>query len=164
MMKFKQAFEKLQKSKEFIDWKKNHESSYVSYGFLMKDSKVKKEWQIGYYNPSKDTITTFSISSKITTNPESQIFKDKKKVNKLDVEKVKIDMDKALEKSKKLQKEKYPQHMPSKEIVILQNLDFGQVWNITYVTQTFKTLNIKVDSSSGQILKYELMDLFRVQT
>ena len=124
---------------------------------------VQADWQLGYYNPSNDTLTSFTVNDKVIQNPDAEIFKNKTKVQKLDVDKVKINLDEALSKSEKLQKEKYSVHDPLKKIVILQNLDMGQVWNITYVTQTFKTLNIKINSETGEIVKYDLIDLFKVE-
>jgi len=160
-MKFKEKLSELEKSVEFKNWKKEHSSSYLTYGFMMISPDVKKEWQIGYYNPDLDKITTFAVSDKITRNPDSEIFKDKKKVQELEKDKVKISLDSALEKADKVQREKYAVHTPLKKIAILQKLNIGQVWNITYITKTFKTLNIKVSSEDGEVLKYDLIELFK---
>ena len=43
---------------------------------------------------------------------------------------------------------------------ILQNLgEFGNIWNITYVTHSFKTLNIKINAENGKILHHSLDSL-----
>ena len=47
-----------------------------------------------------------------------------------------------------------------KEVVILQNLDVGQVWNITYITKSFQTLNIKIDAETGDVLEDKLHQIF----
>ena len=162
-MQISEALKKLNNSSEFTEWQNMHKNSYLSYGFIMIASDVQEDWQLGYYNPSNDTLTSFSIGSTIIQNPDAEIFKNKTKVQKLNIDKVKVTLDKALHKSEKLQKEKYSGHDPLKKIVILQNLDMGQVWNITYITQTFKTLNIKINSETGEIVKYDLIDLFKVE-
>jgi len=122
---------------------------------------VKQEWQIGYYDPDADKITAFSVSDDVVKNPDSEVFKKDKKVLELEPSKVKITLDKTLEKAKKLQKTVYSQHTPVKKVVILQKLSLGQVWNVTYITQTFKTLNIKIDAESGEVIKHDLIELFR---
>ena len=160
-MNFIKVLSELEDSKEFKEWKKEHSLSYLTYGFMMISPDVKKEWQIGYYNPDLDKITTFAVSDEITRNPDSEIFKDKKKVQELEKDKVNITLDSALEKADKIQKEKYSAHEPLKKIAILQKLNIGQVWNITFITKTFKTLNIKVSSEDGEVLKYDLIDLFK---
>ena len=53
----------------------------------------------------------------------------------------------------------YKQETPFKIITILQKLDIGQVYNITYVTQSFKVLNFKIDSSNGKVLKKSLKSI-----
>ena len=52
-----------------------------------------------------------------------------------------------------------------KTIVILQTLE-KQLYNITFVTQTFGTLNIHVDSNNGEILEDQftsLMDIAKIE-
>ena len=63
-----------------------------------------------------------------------------------------------------LQKKEYSVHAPAKKIVIIQSLDIGQVWNITFLTKTFKTLNVKIDSQDGSISAHGLIDFFKVES
>jgi SPX domain protein involved in polyphosphate accumulation len=162
-MEFNEALSFLLDSKEFKKWKKENPSSHLSHAFIMVDPQVKEEWQIGFFNLKSENVVTFNIGKEITINPESEALNEDKKIEKLDSAKVKITLKEALDLAEKLQKEKYSAYTAFKKIVLLQKLDVGQVWNITYVTNTFKTLNIKIDSEDGKILKHELLDLFRVE-
>ncbi|MEM3374282.1 MAG: hypothetical protein QW757_02585 [Candidatus Woesearchaeota archaeon] len=163
-MELNKAIELLNNSEIYKKWKKENPKYYLSHAFIMIDPQVKLEWQIGYCNPENNKIITFAISDdeKITENPESESLYNKE-ILKLDINKVKINLDNALEKAEQKQKEKYKEHFPFKKIVLLQNLEIGQVWNITYVTRTFKTLNIKIDSETGEIISDELIDLFKIE-
>jgi hypothetical protein len=162
-MEFNEALSLLMKSIEFKDWKKQNNLSYLSHAFIMVDPEVKEEWQIGFFNHKSENVVTFNIGKEITMNPESEPLSEDKMIEKLDPAKVKITLQQALDIAEKTQKEKYSAHSPFKKIVLLQKLiDVGQVWNITYVTNTFKTLNIKIDSQDGKVLKDDLLDLFRV--
>jgi hypothetical protein len=154
-MNFKEALTKLKNSDTFED------KGYLSYGFIMLEPQIKKEWQIGYYHPNIDKITTYTVADKIIKNPESEIFKKNPKVLKLDLEAVNINYKQAEKTADELQGKKYPSHKPFKKILILQRLSLGQVWNVTYVSKSFKTLNIKVDSLTGKAVSHELIDLFR---
>jgi uncharacterized membrane protein YkoI len=78
---------------------------------------------------------------------------------KLSVEDVKIELDEAMKNARKFQEKEYPKEKSMKEIVILQKLDSGQVYNVTFVTQAFNTLNIKLDSKTGKVVKHKLMSL-----
>ncbi|MBW3022928.1 hypothetical protein KY308_02405, partial [Candidatus Woesearchaeota archaeon] len=55
--------------------------------------------------------------------------------------------------------EKYKTHIPIKRIAILQHLPIGQVWNITYVTQSFNTLNIKINAETKEIVSDKLVSI-----
>ncbi|MFH1324951.1 MAG: PepSY domain-containing protein, partial [Nanoarchaeota archaeon] len=81
------------------------------------------------------------------------------KIEPLDEDKIKIDITKALEIAEKTQVKDYKQETPSKIITILQKLNMGQVYNITYVTQSFKILNFKIDAVNGKVLKTKLENI-----
>jgi len=162
-MDLKEAMSKLENSRLFKDWRKEHKESFLTYAFIMVAEEIKPEWQIGYYIPGKDKVSTFTVSSKVHVNPESEMLK-KDSVLELDFDKVKVTQEEAMKTAEKIQKTKYSEHQPSKKMVILQKLSLGQVWNITYITKTLKTLNIKIDSGSGKVVKHELIELFKFDT
>ena len=70
------------------------------------------------------------------------------------------DFEDAVSIANKFQREKYSTEIPIKKIVVLQNIDFGQIWNITFISKTFNTLNMKIDAGSGQVKKHLLVSLF----
>jgi len=159
-MQLKKTIEKLEKSRTFMDWKKNNQDCYLSHVFVMPGDS-KDEWQVGYYNKDRDKITSFMIGKNIQASHESDIFKkDRKIVERVDIEKVNIDFDDAVSIANDFQREKYSKETPIKKIIILQKLEIGQVWNITYVSNTFNTLNIKIDAKTGKIKQHELTSLF----
>ncbi|MBD3248832.1 hypothetical protein GF336_02190 [Candidatus Woesearchaeota archaeon] len=157
-MEFKEALELLKKSDVFKEWKDKNKECYLSFGFHMVED---KSWKIGYYDPSDDKVTSFDVSKeKVTIEPEEEVFKkEKTKVENLDPEKVKIDFVAAVKIAKDLQEAKYEQDKPTKIFGIIQHLDIGQVWNITFVTQRFNTLNVKVDAAEGDVKEENLASL-----
>ncbi|MBI2652931.1 hypothetical protein HYX00_05695, partial [Candidatus Woesearchaeota archaeon] len=36
----------------------------------------------------------------------------------------------------------------------------GNIWNITYITEAFNTLNMKIDASNGKVLEHNLSSIF----
>ncbi len=157
-MNFKEALRLLKKSSEFEGWKKNNEKCYISFGFHMVGD---TSWKIGYYDPSDDKVTSFDVSKKaIKEEPEEDVFKkEETKVEKLEPEKIKIDFVTAVKIAKDLQEEKYKQDNPTKIFGIIQHLDIGQVWNMTFVTQRFNTLNVKIDAAEGDVKEENLASL-----
>lgn len=154
------VLKRLEENKEFKEWKKSHEDSFLAHVFKMLDDANKDDWQVGYYNKD-DTITTFIITPNDLKIAETEeiLKRPDAKIQKLDKNNIKIDITQALQTAEKIQVKEYKQALPSKIITILQKLDMGQVYNITYITQTFKFLNFKIDASNGKVLKKSLQSM-----
>jgi len=157
------VIEKLEKSDEFNSWKKKFEKAYLVHVFKMLDDLNKDIWQIGYFNPETSLITVFVVNGTITRNPDAEIFQEQKRmVNKLIREDIKIDEDQALEAGKKVLEEHYKGTQVFKTIMILQDIqDVGQVWNFTFVTQQFKTVNVRIDSKTGEVKSHKMVSLLQ---
>ncbi len=162
-MQFKDKLKEVEKHKIFLDWRKKNKESYLAHTFRMLDEANMNIWQFGFYNPD-DTITTFILNKDdVKEVPQEQIFhKQGKKLPKLSLEEIKLSFDEAVEKANKLHDEKYKQHPVLKTIVILQKIEKRQMYNITFVTQTFNTLNIRVDASDGKIASEKLTSLMDI--
>jgi len=152
------ALKKLKQSKQYKDMNKD---IYFSYALIMMENNKAGPWQLGYYHKSTDKMITFIVEDEIKMEKEEEIFKKPEmKVKPLDIEKAKIPYEEILKIAQKFQKEKYPQELSSKTIAIFQNLDqYGNIWNITYVTHSFKTLNMKINPENGKIIDNNLQSL-----
>lgn len=107
-------------------------------------------WQFDFYDKEKNTINSYLVIEKIIEkiNTEEKPFKqDNKKINKLDLDKVKIDYKEALNIAEKENKESN-----SKIIILLQNLK-TEIWNISFFTNSFNLINIKIDAKNKKILE-----------
>ena len=75
-------------------------------------------------------------------------------VKKLGLSEVKLNLSQALEAALKVKNDKYMQEIVIKKIILLQNLEkYGNIWNVTFVTKAFKTLNIKINANDGAVLE-----------
>lgn len=159
-MKVGDSFDRLLDSSEFKEWKKKHDDSYLAFAFVMRDEKTDTDWQFGFYSKKKDKVVAFVVGNNIEVCPEEEVFKkEKTEVKEISLDNVK-DFEDALNTAKEYQDQYYNCDPPSKTISILQKLDNNVVWNITFLTTTFKTLNIRIDAESGKIIKHELVSLF----
>ena len=156
-----EEIKRLESSQEFRERIKKNPDIFLAHVFYIIDEENKGIVQAGYYSKKKDIILTFIVEKeKISFNCEDRVFKEQKTAIKpLDLSKVKIDVNEALEIADALQKEKYKAQLPVKKIAILQHLPAGQVWNITFLTQSFKTLNIKIDSETREIVSDKLVSI-----
>ena len=147
---------------EFKEWRKKNEDAYPVHFFAFYEHDFLKDCQVGFYDKNKDSMNTFVISKdSVDINPEPEIFREKKhEIKELDLEKIKVTTEQVLEKLNQLVKQKYKNEVVDKLFFILQNLDLGQVWNITTITKSFNTLNVKMDSESGKIIEDRLISIF----
>jgi hypothetical protein len=162
MEKVKKAIADLEKSKEFEDWKKENKDSYFSYAFNMVKGSDLEDWQLGFYDKKTDKVTTFIIKKQgIEIVPEQDIFKkDETEVKEIDMSEDKFTVDDILKKAQEFQENNCPKDAPAKIIIILQNLQgFGNIWNITYVTKAFNTLNMKISTSTARVLEHKVTPL-----
>ena len=161
-MEIKPALRKLEESKDFRNWHKKNKGTYFSYAFNI-PQEMPDEWQLGFYNKKKDKITTFVLNNRgVSIKPEEEVFKkEETKVNEISLEGVKITFEEALGKASEFQSKNYPKDKGMKTIVILQNMDgFGTIWNITYITELFNTLNMKIDASTGKVVEHNISSIF----
>lgn len=162
-MDLKPALKKLEESPDFKKWRQNNKDTYFSYAFKIPQEMQPLEWQLGFYDRKKDKITTFVIAEdKIKMRPEEEIFKKEgTKVNEIQLDKVKLTFDNAIIKANEFQQKNFPKDRSIKTIAILQNIQsLGNIWNMTYVTEAFNTLNIKISASNGKVLEHNLSSVF----
>lgn len=153
-------YQQLTSSKELKNWKKNNPQTYLSHFYCQLDSsfKQKSAWEIGFYNKEHDKITIFIIGKKITIKPEEEVFKKQGTVEELDLEKVKIDSQQALEIFQKTKQEHYSQEILLNGFLILQKFQNETLWNISFATKSLSILNIKIDAVDKKVISHQLVN------
>ncbi len=163
-MDVRELLAKLKEVPEFKDWYSSHPDAKPVHVFLMLEQGADVKYDMGFFDFKKEVMSSFLIDDKMehaqVTETKEIFTKDNQTIKPLDEERLKIGFKEAFEISHKVQKEKYAQHEPIKEVVILQNIAEGQVWNITYITKTFQTLNIKIDAETGNVVEDKLHQIF----
>lgn len=162
-MDLKAALQKLEQSQHFRKWHQKNKGTYFSYAFKIPQEMQKDEWQLGFYNSKNGKITTFvMLNDDIKIRPEEDVFKrEETKISQIELDKIKTSFDDAIKKANEFQNKNFPKDRSVKTIVILQNMpELGNIWNITYVTESFNTLNMKIDASNGRILEHNLTSIF----
>lgn len=153
MEELKKLVKGLEISKEFKSFKKDNSDAYLASCVVTVKGKTSNEWQINYYLPEKNKMTTFVMKKPLEIIKEQDIFqKEKKEVKELEFKDIKINMKKALELLESFRKKKYQTEFPGEVIVVLQVLEEGVVWNLTMLTATLKILNVKMSAVDGEVL------------
>lgn len=153
-MEIKEIVKKIENSLVYKKWKEKNSDFYLVHLFFDDNPP-----QVGYYSPKKDSIVTFVADDEVTMNPESEVFKEKKIIKELVLSDVKLKIAQINQKTKTFVSENYKNELISKNILILQVLENNPIYNVTYFTKAFKTLNIKIDAKTGEIVSHELSNL-----
>lgn len=162
-MDLKPVLEKLEDSQNFKKWRQKNKDAYLSYAFKIAEEMGSNDWQIGFYDRKKDKITTFVMAGdNVKIRPDEEVFKKEgMKVNEIQLDKIRLTFDNAMGKAGEFQEKNFPKDRSIKTIAILQNIPkLGNIWNITYITEAFNTLNMKIDASTGKVLEHALSSLF----
>jgi hypothetical protein len=163
-MKVLEIITKLRANPKFKAWRAKNKDAALVHMFIMLDPTQETKYDVGFYDFKKELMTSFVVDEELKTvelNESQEVFKQPgEKIKPLDEKRIKFCFKDACKRCHELQQEKYKLHTPIKEIVILQNLECGQVWNITYIAKTFKTLNFKIDAETGKVIEDKLHDIF----
>jgi hypothetical protein len=155
-MELKEVLASVEKSSEFKTWRDSHKKAYLAHAFVMLDEANKDIWQIGYFDSENNLMSTFVVSSgKIEIIPDQEVLKSEHKIEELEPEKVKLSVKEALDVAEKYRKEHYSKEIVAKTFFIIQVVDnHGQVFNVTFFTAAFKTINIKLSTIDGKVLHH----------
>jgi len=162
-MDFIQAIKTIENSSDYKSFIKKEPEYYLVHVFTTVDSESFDDgaWQIGYYSKDTDKIVVFENNNDaITMHPPAEALKKEEYIQKLDLAKLKVSKEDAIKTCNVTVKEQYPREIFSKAICLLQNLpEFGNVWNITIVTLALGVINVKIDASTGIVVKHEKQNL-----
>ncbi len=152
-MSFQEIITRVESSQEWKTWHAAHAGGFLAHGFMLLDAPNKDLWQIGYFCPTTDRMTTFMVEPQnITVGPEAEVMKDESGVLPLNLNEVQIDELTAMNHANKARAVTFPGEHVLKVFFILQTLRLGTVYNITFVTQSLRTLNFKIASTTGTVL------------
>jgi hypothetical protein len=155
------AINVVENSKEFKDFSKKNPHYYLVHVFTVKDSEHDGVWQIGYYSKDTDKLVVFENNDDlILVHPPAEALKKDEYIQHLDKSALQVPKTDAVQLCDEVLAEYYPREVFSKALFLLQNLpEFGQVWNITLVTQAFSIINIKIDAGTGKVVKHHKENL-----
>lgn len=157
-MEIKDVITKIESSEEFKTIDPDH---YLVHVFRMMDAHSSDECQVGYYSKKSDRVIVFDyLDGNIKMTDPQEAFKEKNFIAALEIDKINVTMDQALDMAEDVIKKNYPAHLLSKAILLLQKLpEYGQIWNVTVITHTFNVINVKIDAVNSKLIKHSMESL-----
>lgn len=150
------AYTTLISDSTFATWQKTHPQFYLVHAFLMKDAHVSPDWHFGFYSKETDSLVTFIVNNtSVTQQQNPELLKlPGEKILPIAITQDVIDVKQAWEKVEKLVLDKYKGAGAKTKVFLLQTLPtFGLIWNITTVTMTFLTVNVKMNAITGAVIE-----------
>ena len=158
LKEIKEKISNIKKSPEYKKWINNNKEAYLCSVFCL--SQEEDNWQVDFYDTKTKLITNFFLQNNIILENTDKVFsKTQEKINELNIDEVKVDLDKIMNLIDSLVKGKYKNETAYKKIVILQNLT-EILWNITIIMSSFNILNVKISAKDGKILEEHLSSVF----
>ena len=160
-MEFADVLKAVEQCAEHGEWRKTHAKAFLAHAFVMLDEANKNTWQVGYFDDATSTMSTFvTDGKKIDVIPDQEVLKAEQQILPLNADEVKLPVAEALTLAQKAKMQHYPQEMPAKTFFIIQNIAaHGQVFNVTYFTVSFKTINIKLSTTDGKVVHHSMQAL-----
>jgi hypothetical protein len=160
-MELKDVLSALSGSDAFKEWRAKHANAFLAHAFVMLDEANKGSWQIGYFDEAANTMTTFVVQgASIEVIPDQEVLKADQRIAELKPADVKLPVAEALAEAQKVRMQNYPKEIPAKQFFIIQSLaEHGAVFNMTFFTMGFKTINIKLSASDGKVLHHSMQEL-----
>ncbi|MBI4142101.1 hypothetical protein HY484_04200 [Candidatus Woesearchaeota archaeon] len=159
-MELQSAIQQLESSLIFKNWKSSNKDFFLAHAFVMFDEANADVWQLGFFNEKNNLMTTFIIDkNEIKIIPDQEILKSDNSIVPLNVAGVRISSLQALHSAQLILKKNYSAESPLKVFFILQQIKNVAVYNITFLTKSFKTLNIKISAVDGSVIHSSLSAL-----
>ena len=159
-MDFHAALSKVTCNVLFRSWHSKHGDFFLAHAFMMLDKENEGIWQFGFYNPSEKKMTTFILDKSSVEKTSSEgILETGSPISELDPSSIVISAPDALKKADDRFISEYKRELPLKKFFIIQVVDSIPVFNITYFTQSFKTVNIKIDAREGKLVNESIQSL-----
>lgn len=160
-MELQDILKMLEHSAPFKDWRKTHAKAFLTHAFVMLDEPNQNAWQVGYFDEKANTMSTFVVADKkIDVIPDQEVLKAQQHILELKPADVTLPVAEALAAAQNVRTEHYRQELPAKTFFIIQHLpEHGTVFNITFFTIAFKTINIKLSASDGKVVQHSVQAL-----
>ena len=154
-MELKDVILLLEQNNQFKQWQKAHTAYFLAHAFVMLDEFNVDIWQIGFFDAQKNLMTTFFVEkSEVKIIPDQEVLKSDIEIVPLKINEVKISSLEAMKIACDVFKKEFANVNVIKTFFIIQQIKDAAVYNVTFFTRAFKSLNVKIAAVDGKILHH----------
>jgi hypothetical protein len=150
---------KLESSPVFRSWIALHKGAFLFLVFAMYEPGGSPDFEFSYYLKKENETTSFGVEPSAALK-QTDVTLSGNVPETLNIEKAKVDSSEAVRIAKEVLETKYSAQTPIKIILMLQAQANKPMWNVTFFTASFSTLNIRVDAVSGKVIEHSIKKLF----
>ncbi|MBI3033793.1 PepSY domain-containing protein [Candidatus Woesearchaeota archaeon] len=155
-MNVREIIERLEASAEFLLWKDEHHDAFLMSIFSMFDSESSDDYLVSYFEGM--TVTTFYMDAKETY--KKGVEESEKPIKQLDITNLGVELKQAVSTARAAFLRKSGESI-AKTIAILQNLDDGPLWNISFMSSNYNVYNARINAETGQLVSEDYGAMFR---
>ncbi len=144
-------YEELLESEAYKNYIKDNPKAFLFACFL-----TNGQWQFDFFCDNKVIVFQGNI-----LNEKDQLLNSEHKVEKLDIKKIKIKPEEAIETARNVLKAHHDE--TDKRIVLLQKINKEIVWNITLLTKNMNIMNVKINAVTGKITSESFQSIFKLK-
>ena len=147
----KHELERIHDSAEYKTCKEQNPDLILVSAFFMGTDLNEVNWELTFYSKEKHKNFLFKEEEE-----EHEIFqKEEHALEELDISKVQMTLEEAWTKTEGLAQG----HSLAKAIVVLQVQEGKVIWNITWITNELKFMNVRLDAVTQEVIKHEINSL-----
>ena len=152
-MSFENIFLQLEKTPLYRSWKQEHADDYLVHILL---PLAAGEWyEIGFYREKDEILTTFAVRDTVTVREDTELARiPGETILCLNRDDLICTFDVALAAARAFVQEKYPHDPLLKTFGVVQRIPLGSVFNFTFVSSTFKTITVRLDTRTGNVIDH----------
>lgn len=165
----------------FQKWAKEHPKNHLTHFFVAIDQNYHPlaGWEIGYYEKDSKKIKVFmelvmsdaakKAQEEIGSEDEEMDFmpkdadavfqKETVAVEELNLKQAKLTFQEAVKICQEQLPKLFPKEQTGNGFVILQTWKQKTLWNFTFITQTIKFINLKINAEDGSVAENNRVEL-----
>jgi len=154
-MNLAKIVEDVEKNDLYWKFHTKYAAAYLAYVFVQEEVV-----QVGFFDSKTQLMTTFVVSGeRVDVIEDQEILRKEGDLLPLDLARCVLSLEQAKDIFAKVHKEKYAVEVLKSVFVVLQQSLDGPVYNMTALTNSLKTLNVKISAESGVVKSFFCDDL-----
>ncbi|MBI4451050.1 hypothetical protein HY642_03685 [Candidatus Woesearchaeota archaeon] len=159
-MEIQEVVHSVESSGIYGAFRQRHSNAFLAHALVLfhDDS---QQWHLGYFDREQAAMTTFIVArGEIDAVEDRDILRSENEIAPLDISLIKMTSEQALNAARDAARASYPREQVIKTFFVIQVIDSKPVFNVTFFTAAFSTINIRLSCAGGNVLSHTCERIF----